>query len=236
MRFSSVGRVAPRKGLVVGSSPTVATNEKDELKCLRKIINLRYMQYCNADGCNSYANGVKAYVEQAPLNQEFHAELTSSLEQGLKECYAFIDADKVTAAYKKFAELEFDAFTDELYPHLSIMYYQLEAALTLSGKRFKQDSNLFTRDEEKLTIVRHSLLKVQWYIDTYYPEESIAHRKYVLKFEEFWALLPVIKHLHDPGLLGVYDGRRVKTIVEPIEKEIPNKHVKIELEPLKLSM
>jgi tetratricopeptide (TPR) repeat protein len=216
----------------------LSQNKKDEFICIRKIVDCIYKKYFryNEESYKKYPEKVKEYIDQVPANSEFHAEITAKLEQGLKECYALIDEDKVTESYKKFAELEFDAFTDEFYPHLSIMYYQLEAALTLSGKRFEYDSNLFTRGEESITIARHSLLKAQWYIDTYYPEESVAHRQYVLEFEKFWALLPVVKHLHNPGLLGVYDGRRLKTVVIPVEKEIPNKHVKIEFEPLKLGM
>jgi hypothetical protein len=216
----------------------VATNEKDEFICIHKIVNLIYKQHFRykESSYKKYPERIKEYIDQVPANPEFHAEITAKLEQGLNECYALIDEDKASAANKKFATLEFDAFTDELYPHLSIMYYQMEAALTLAGKPFEGGGSPITRDEESITIARHSLLKAQWYIDTYYPEESVAHRRYVLGLENFWSRLPVIPYLDNPGYMAVYDRVSVKTIVEPVEKEIPNKHVKIEFEPLKLSM
>lgn len=218
------------------SALKMAQNKKDEFRCLRKLINSIYKRSCKSKDFNEHDKKIKELIKQVPSNQEFHSEITEKLEQGLKECYDLIDLDKVSTAFKKFATLEFDAFTDELYPHLSIMYYQMEAVLTLAGKYFLGDVNLVSKDEERLTIARHSLLKVQWYIDTYYPEESVAHRFYVLDFERVWARLPVIPHLPNRPFMPAFDGRKVRTIVVPVEKDIPNKHVKIDFESPMLGM
>lgn len=213
-------------------------SDADALQCIRHIINGYYKFFlsCNEKDCQSYQMTIKTYLDQVPTDPKLHAAITRKLESGILECYCLLKDDRAKDAINKFRTLEFDAFTDELYPHLSIMYHQMDAALTLAGKPFVGHAGDISEHEERMTLARCSLLRVQSYIDTYYPEESAAHRAYVMEFEKFWASLPVIPYLEDPGYMAVWQNLHLRTIIEPIEPEVPNKHVKIEFEPKKLSM
>lgn len=165
-------------------------NADQRFLCLRPKINSAH-SLCVVDEIEElYDDHVKSCVSQISSESKLHNELGESLRAKLIDCLNTLTDHRQLDAIQKFNAIDFDAYSRKAYPGTAILYYQLDAVLTLLGRDNPLQKVHRLCEGARFGIVKHCFCMVRENIDKFYTTYSSAMYHYAFEFSEFLLELP----------------------------------------------
>mgnify|MGYP000107783111 CR=1 FL=1 len=158
--------------------------------CLRRIINSAYLAESRISVYEDFEQHIKPCVDQISSASKLHQELGALLRGQLQDCLNTLVNGNHLLAIEKFNAIKFDGYAKKAYPGATILYYQLDAVLTLLGKDNRLFDGYVPCDGSRLGAPGHSFCIVRENIDKYYQHLSSVMYNFAYNFSEFLRDLP----------------------------------------------
>lgn len=158
--------------------------------CLRHKINFAHRLHVSKRCEESYDGHVSLCVAQISSESKLHRELGESLRSKLLDCLNTLVSNNHLGAIQKFDTIDFDAYSRKAYLGATVLYYQLEAVLTIMGRVNKLKEIDESCDAAKFCIIKHCLCMARENIDKFYATHSAVMYQYAFNFSDFLLDLP----------------------------------------------